>query len=132
MYGLLFVTSGIAEATGSRPGAEEQARWLQRRLREATFRKVFTSPLQRARRTCEVAGYASVAELVAICLNGTTATTKERSDPRSWRRGPAGSSFADTAVLMGNHRRMSALAQIACFLRFDGSTAWYRAFNLAG
>jgi broad specificity phosphatase PhoE len=43
-------------------GGEEQAGWLQRRLRDVTFRKVFTSPLQRAMRTCEIAGYASVAE----------------------------------------------------------------------
>jgi broad specificity phosphatase PhoE len=44
-------------------GGEEQARWLQRRLREVTFTKVFTSPLQRAMRTCEIAGYAPVAEV---------------------------------------------------------------------
>jgi broad specificity phosphatase PhoE len=43
-------------------GGEEQARWLQRRLRDVTFTKVFTSPLWRARRTCEIAGYASLAE----------------------------------------------------------------------
>jgi broad specificity phosphatase PhoE len=44
-------------------GGEEQARWLQRRLRDVTFTKVFTSPLQRAMRTCEIAGYAPAAEV---------------------------------------------------------------------
>jgi probable phosphoglycerate mutase len=44
-------------------GGEEQARWLQRRLRDVTFTRVFTSPLQRARRTCEIAGYAWQAEV---------------------------------------------------------------------
>jgi broad specificity phosphatase PhoE len=44
-------------------GGEEQARWLQSRLRDLTFAKVFTSPLQRARRTCEIAGYGSAAQI---------------------------------------------------------------------
>ena len=44
-------------------GGEEQVRWLRHRLRHLTFRKVFTSPLQRAIRTCEIVGYASAAEL---------------------------------------------------------------------
>src|SRR5262245_11333090 len=36
---------------------EEDARALGRRLRGMTFARVFTSPLQRARRTCELAGF---------------------------------------------------------------------------
>jgi broad specificity phosphatase PhoE len=36
---------------------EEDARALGRRLRRMTFARVFTSPLQRARRTCELAGF---------------------------------------------------------------------------
>lgn len=44
-------------------GGEEQARWLQPRLRDLRFATVLTSPLQRARRTCAIAGYASVAEV---------------------------------------------------------------------
>ncbi len=42
---------------------EEQARRLQNRLRAVSFAKVFSSPLQRATRTCEIAGYGSVVEL---------------------------------------------------------------------
>jgi probable phosphoglycerate mutase len=41
---------------------ERTARRLGERLGELTFVKVFTSPLQRARRTCELAGYGRVAE----------------------------------------------------------------------
>ena len=41
---------------------EEHARRLEERLRGLTFAKVFTAPLQRARRTCELAGFGSVAE----------------------------------------------------------------------
>lgn len=42
---------------------ERNARRLEERLRGMTFAKVFTSPLQRAARTCELAGFGSVAEV---------------------------------------------------------------------
>lgn len=42
---------------------ERTASHLGGRLRELTFLKVFTSPLQRARRTCALAGYGDVAEV---------------------------------------------------------------------
>ena len=40
---------------------EQDARRLGERLRGMTFARVFTSPLQRARRTCELAGFGNVA-----------------------------------------------------------------------
>jgi probable phosphoglycerate mutase len=46
---------------------EGNARGLGERLAGLTFAKVFTSPLKRAARTCELAGFASVAE-VDPCL----------------------------------------------------------------
>jgi len=45
------------------PNGEAQARRLGARLRGRAFSRVFTSPLQRAARTCELAGYGAVAEL---------------------------------------------------------------------
>lgn len=42
---------------------EGNARRLGERLKGLRFAKVFTSPLQRARRTCELAGFGSVAEV---------------------------------------------------------------------
>ena len=42
---------------------ERNARRLSERLRGLSFAKVFTSPLQRARRTCELAGFGAVAEI---------------------------------------------------------------------
>jgi broad specificity phosphatase PhoE len=42
---------------------ERNARSLGERLIQQTFSKVFTSPSQRARRTCQLAGYAPVAEV---------------------------------------------------------------------
>jgi probable phosphoglycerate mutase len=42
---------------------ECNARGLAQRLRGEQFARVFTSPLQRARRTCELAGFGTVAEI---------------------------------------------------------------------
>jgi len=42
---------------------ERNARSLGERLRGLTFARVFTSPLQRAARTCELAGFGAVAEV---------------------------------------------------------------------
>src|SRR5437868_14447650 len=42
---------------------ERNARLLGKRLARLTFAKVFTSPSQRATRTCELAGFAAVAEV---------------------------------------------------------------------
>ena len=42
---------------------EQNARRLGERLKRLTFAKVFASPLQRARKTCELAGFGSVAEI---------------------------------------------------------------------
>jgi broad specificity phosphatase PhoE len=45
------------------PQGEQNAQRLGDRLREIPFAKVFTSPLQRARQTCALAGFGSVAEV---------------------------------------------------------------------
>lgn len=42
---------------------ERNARRLGERLAELVFEKVFSSPLQRARRTCELAGFGNAAEI---------------------------------------------------------------------
>jgi probable phosphoglycerate mutase len=44
---------------------ERNARQLGERLRGLTFARVYTSPLQRAARTCELAGFGAVAEVDA-------------------------------------------------------------------
>jgi broad specificity phosphatase PhoE len=45
------------------PRGESNARGLAERFAGLIFSKVYTSPLQRARRTCELAGFGSVAEI---------------------------------------------------------------------
>ena len=44
-------------------GGERNARLLGKRVAGLTFAKVFTSPSQRATRTCDLAGFAAVAEV---------------------------------------------------------------------
>ena len=54
---------------------ERKARALKERFKGATFDRVFTSPLQRARRTCELAGFADRAkvdpDLPVVYISGT-------------------------------------------------------------
>src|SRR5271165_5749494 len=45
------------------PAGERNAHQLGQRLKRLSFAAVFTSPLQRAVRTCELAGFASVAKV---------------------------------------------------------------------
>ena len=87
---------------------ERNARALGERLKGLTFTRVFTSPLQRARRTCELAGFGSVAtvdrELVewnyGECEGLTTADIrKKRPDWQLFRDGgPGGESVAEVGA----------------------------------
>ncbi len=81
---------------------ERNARRLEGRLRGAAFAKVLTSPLQRATRTCELAGFGSLAEIDWDLLEWnygeyegrlTTDIHKERPDWQLFRDGcPRGES----------------------------------------
>jgi len=54
--------TGLTDLPLTKTG-EVNARRLAERLKGLTFTKVFTSPLQRAVRTCELAGFGSLAEI---------------------------------------------------------------------
>ena len=54
--------TGLSDLALTEQG-ERTARRLSGGLQGLTFAKVFTSPLQRARQTCELAGFARVAEI---------------------------------------------------------------------
>ncbi len=81
---------------------ERNARRLEERLRGLSFAKVFTSPLQRATRTCELAGFGAVAEIDRDLLEWnygdyegrlTTDIYKERPEWQLFRDGcPGGES----------------------------------------
>jgi broad specificity phosphatase PhoE len=82
---------------------EQNARNLGQRLRDAHFVKVLTSPLQRARRTCELASFGAHAEADADLAEwnygdyegkGTADIRKERPDWYLFRDGcPGGESL---------------------------------------
>jgi Histidine phosphatase superfamily (branch 1) len=86
---------------------ERNARALGERLRGLTFARVFTSPLQRARRTCELAGFGGAAESDGDLMDGTTASTRAGAVPRSTRSAPTGNCSA-TAAREENRRLKSA------------------------
>ena len=81
---------------------EQNARRLAERLKEISFAKVFSSPLQRARRTCELAGFGDRAEIDRDLLEWnygeyegrrTADIHKERPDWQLFRDGcPGGES----------------------------------------
>jgi probable phosphoglycerate mutase len=87
---------------------ERNASRLQQRLKRLTFAKVFTSPLQRARRTCELAGFGAVAEIDRDLLEWdygeyegrrTAEIHAERPDWQLFRDGcPGGESPAQVAA----------------------------------
>ena len=87
---------------------ERNARRLEERLRGLSFAKVFTSPLQRARRTCELAGFGAVAEIDRDLVEWdygeyegrrTAEIRKERPDWELFRDGcPGGESPAEVAA----------------------------------
>lgn len=86
---------------------ERTARRLAERLRGLTFAKVFVSPLQRARRTCELAGFGAVAEIDPDLVEWdygqyeglrTTEIRAERPDWQLFRDGcPGGESVQQVA-----------------------------------
>ena len=87
---------------------ERNARRLEERLRGITFAKVLTSPLQRATRTCELAGFGAVAEIDRDLLEWnygeyegrrTADIHKERPDWQLFRDGcPGGESPDEVGV----------------------------------
>jgi broad specificity phosphatase PhoE len=89
------------------PRGERNARRLGERLKGLTFAKVFTSPLQRAFRTCMLAGFSTVAEVDADLVEwdygeyeGRTSTEirAERPDWDLFGDGcPGGESAAEVA-----------------------------------
>ncbi len=87
---------------------ERNARRLAERLCGLTFAKVFTSPLQRAARTCELAGFRAVAEIDRDLLEWnfgdyegrlTADVHKERPDWQLFRDGcPGGESPSEVGT----------------------------------
>ena len=91
---------------------ERNARSLKERLRGLTFAKVFTSPLVRAARTCELAGFRGVAEVDRDLLEWnygdyegrrTTEIHAQRPDWQLFRDGCPGGETPEQAGVRADH-----------------------------
>jgi broad specificity phosphatase PhoE len=90
------------------PQGEQNARRLGERFKGLTFARVFTSPLQRASRTCELAGMGAVAEIDPDLVEWnygdyeglrTKEILEKRPDWKLFRDGcPGGESLADVGA----------------------------------
>ncbi len=74
---------------------ERNARRLGERLKGLTFARVFTSPLQRAARTCELAGFGGVAEVEPGLLEWNYGTYEGRTTADVHRERPGWYIFRD-------------------------------------
>jgi broad specificity phosphatase PhoE len=88
---------------------ERTARRLGERLQGLTFGKVFTSPLQRARQTCELAGFGPVAEIDPDLVEWDYGTYEGRRVPKS-----AWSARTGTCSAMAARRRNASASQRPC------------------
>ena len=77
------------------PNGEHNARRLGDRLKGLTFVKVFTSPLQRARRTCELAGFGAVAEVDGDLVEWDYGQYEGRTSAEILKRRPDWELFRD-------------------------------------
>ena len=85
---------------------ERNARRLEERLHGLNFAKVFTSPLQRAKRTCELAGFGAVANIdqqvniwdLRLVRRGLTRLRLDWPDSASSSDDSPGSSTADATA----------------------------------
>ena len=114
------------------PRGERNARRLGERLAGLAFAKVFTSPLQRARRTCELAGFGAVAEIDRDLVEwnygeyeGRTsdAIHAERPDWELFRDGcPGGESPLDVGVRADRVIRRTRAVEANVLLFSSGHT----------
>ena len=74
---------------------ERNARQLGQRLRGTAFAKVLTSPLQRATRTCELAGFGAVAEIDRDLVEWNYGNYEGRRTPEILRERPNWQLFRD-------------------------------------
>jgi len=76
---------------------EEKARRLATRLANRTFARVFVSPLQRARRTCELAGFASAAQVDPDLIEWNYGELEGQDSIRTHQARPGWDLFRDGA-----------------------------------
>ena len=100
---------------------ERNASQLGQGLEGLTFTAIFTSPLQRARRTCELAGFGAVAQVNPDLMEWDYGAYEgRRLEEILAERPPTGICFA-TDVLAERRRGRSVPGPIACWSAFETS-----------
>ena len=84
---------------------EQNALSLRQRLKGVTFAKVLTSPLSRARRTCELSGFGGNAEVDPDLKEWDYGRYEGGAPPTSAKSGSAGISSATAAPAASRSRR---------------------------
>jgi probable phosphoglycerate mutase len=77
------------------PHGEQKARQLEERLKDLSFAAVFTSPLQRARRTCDLAGFGDRATVDADMVEWNYGDYEGRTTPDIRQQRPGWKLFRD-------------------------------------
>jgi probable phosphoglycerate mutase len=103
------------------PEGNQQAEWLIKRLEGLSFKKVFVSPLQRALKTCKIAGFKEGSEVMKELLEwdygkyeGMTSSEIHKIDP-DWsiftKGAPEGESIGDVGQRV--HRAISQIRSVS-------------------
>ena len=110
-------------------GGERKARALGDRLKGVMFDRVFTSPLQRAARTCSLAGFGATAKVDPDLLEWDYGDYEGRSPARSSRTAPAGSCSGTDAQTVSCLRAWASglTASSPAFARWTTARSCFRA-----
>jgi bisphosphoglycerate-dependent phosphoglycerate mutase len=82
---------------------QRTGRQLGERLKGLTFAKVFTSPLQSPRHTCEPAGFGALLKWIPICSNGITVNMRGAAPVTFVRSVRTGNCFVTVAREANHH-----------------------------
>jgi probable phosphoglycerate mutase len=93
-WSLLGQHTGLTDIPLTERG-ERNARQLAKRLKGISFTRVFTSPLKRARRTCDLAGFGAVAEVMPELLEWNYGEYEGRRTDEIRTERPAWNIFRD-------------------------------------
>jgi hypothetical protein len=104
---------------------EEHAAWLSKRLADAGFTHVFTSPRSRARRTCELAGWGAAATVDPDLAEWDYGDYEGMRSGEILKARPAWNLFRDGCPKV-NRRPRFRIGPIACWGAFGRSTAMWR------
>jgi hypothetical protein len=113
--------TGLIDLPLTRNG-KGNARRLGERLKGMTFVKVFTRPLQRVARTCELAGFGPWPKPILTWRNGITVNTRGCAWPKSFENARIGN-CSGTVAREANHPHKLASGRTV----WSSVVAWFRA-----